>query len=79
MDRRPGVLKVMRSVLAKAMPDVDGFATDVGVSRATLYYWGNGKRNPSPANLARLADALERRSADLAELAVEVRKTASAG
>ena len=66
----------MREVLAKAVPNVDDFAGEVGVSRATLYAWRNGKRNPTPRNLVRLADALERRGGDLQALADDLRKAA---
>ena len=64
----------MREVLAKAVPNVDDFAAEVGVSRGTLYAWRNGKRNPTPRNLGRLADALARRGGDLQTLADELRK-----
>ena len=76
MPRRRGFRDMMREVLAKAVPNVDDFAGEVGVSRGTLYAWRNGKRNPTPGNLARLADALERRGGDLTALAEELRKAA---
>lgn len=63
----------MRQVLQAAVPNVDDFAAEVGVSRTTLYLWANGKRNPSPENREALAAALERRGGDLVKLAHELR------
>ena len=51
-------------------------ADDAGVSYDTLWAWKVGRRNPSPGNLARLAEALERRGGDLTALAEELRKAA---
>ena len=65
---------MMSEILALAVPNVDAFAQEVGVSRTTLYLWRSGKRNPSPANLARLADVLDRRGGELRELAQELRR-----
>ena len=64
---------MIEQVLARAVPSVDAFANEVGVSRATLYAWRNGKRNPSPENLAKLAAVLERRGGELQALATELR------
>lgn len=69
---------IIKQVMAAAVPNVDSFAEDVGVSRATLYAWRNGKRNPTPENLTRLADALERRGGELVELADALRQEADA-
>jgi len=68
--------KMMEQVFNRAVPNVDAFAEEVGVSRATLYAWRNGKRNPTPENLAKLADAIERRGGELQALADELRKAA---
>jgi len=55
-----GSSSVNGAVLALAVPNVDDFAAEVGVSRGTLYLWRKGRRNPSPENLANLANALDR-------------------
>ena len=39
--------------------------------------WRAGLRNPTPENLAALADALERRGSELQELAQELREAAA--
>ncbi len=44
------------------------------MSQTTLYAWRNGKRNPTPDNLAALADAFERRGGELKELAEKLRR-----
>jgi len=67
---------IISEVFAAAAPKVDDLASVAGVSRATLYAWRNGTRNPSPENLARLADALERRGGELQRLAESLRKAA---
>ena len=71
----PSDFQVMMSAAFEfGIPTVDELAAEVGVSRATLYAWRNGKRNPTPENLARLADALERRGGELSELAAKLRE-----
>jgi transcriptional regulator with XRE-family HTH domain len=67
---------MIEQVLAQTRVTVDELADEAGVSRATLYAWRNGKRNPTADNLARLADALERRGGELTKLAAELRKAA---
>lgn len=51
-------------------------AADAGVSYDTLYAWKTGRRNPTPENLARLAEALDRRGEELRDLARELREAA---
>ena len=61
-------------VLSLAVPNVDAFAEEVGVTRGTLYLWKNGKRNPTPENVTRLASALRARGGRLLELAEELER-----
>ncbi len=49
-------------------------ADAAGISYATLWAWKAGRRNPTPENLAALANALERRGGELRELAKELRQ-----
>lgn len=59
---------VVRAIEAAA-GGIEQLAADVGVSYATMWAWANGKRNPTPANLRKLARVLRRRSVKLEELA----------
>lgn len=68
------VREMIQKVLEAAPLSIDGLATEAGVSRATLYAWMNGKRNPTSENLEALADALERRGEDLHVLAEQLRQ-----
>ena len=65
---------MIQSILEAAPLTIDSLAKEAGVSRGTLYLWMNGKRNPTPENLAALADALERRGGELKELAEQLRQ-----
>lgn len=47
------------------MGSLKDLADDVGVSYPTLWLWSQGKRNPTPANLRKLAEALRNRGVDL--------------
>ena len=47
-----------------------------GVSYASLKAWIDGRRNPTPQNLRRLAAVLERRGGELLELADGLRREA---
>lgn len=67
---------MIEQVLTQTRVTVDELADEAGVSRATLYAWRNGKRNPTPENLAKLADALERRGGELTRLAEQLRREA---
>ena len=73
------VREMIRSVLEAAPLTIDGLAKEAGISRATLYAWMNGKRNPTSENLAALADALERRGGELQGLAKQLRETTESG
>jgi transcriptional regulator with XRE-family HTH domain len=70
----------VHTMIAKALDvttgDLRELAAEVGVSYDTLWAWKSGRRNPSPENLARLADALHRRGGELQALAEELRKEA---
>lgn len=65
--------------LDRAAASLEDLANDVGVSYNTLHAWRTGRRNPSPENLARLADALEKRGGELTDLARELREAAGEG
>ena len=62
--------------LRRAAGSLEDLADEVGVTYASLKAWADGRRNPSPENLVRLADALDSRSGDLQELAEGLRKAA---
>lgn len=61
------------------MGNLQELAEESGVSYATLRAWADDRRNPSPENLARLADALERRGGELVELAERLREEVGEG
>ena len=67
---------MIRQALRRAAGSLEDLADEVGVTYASLKAWADGRRNPSPENLVRLADALETRSGDLHALAEEIRKAA---
>ena len=64
--------EVIRKVLERATLSVEDLARETGISSATLFAWQAGRRNPSPENLAKLAEALRRRGGELARLADEL-------
>ena len=59
-----------------AAGNLEELAAEVGVSYASLKAWIDGRRNPTPENLRRLAAVLERRGGELLELAEGLRKEA---
>lgn len=67
-------------MVARALGAITGgleqVADEVGVSYNTLWSWKEGRRNPSPENLRKLAEVLERRGGHLRELAGELREAA---
>ena len=71
-----GTRKMIDEALEVAAGNLEKLAADAGISYATLWAWRNGKRNPSPKNLAKLADALDRRGGELSELAAKLRRAA---
>lgn len=70
---------MIRDALDRAAGSLEDLAAEVGVTYASLKAWADGRRNPSPENLARLADALDRRSTELEELAAQIRGAAGQG
>lgn len=60
--------------LEGATASLEDIAAATGVTYDTLYAWRTGRRKPSPENLAKLADAIERRGGELQVLAEELRK-----
>ena len=68
--------QMIELALDGATTSLEDIAAATGVTYNTLYAWKTGRRNPSPENLARLADALERRGGDLQALADDLRKAA---
>ncbi len=67
---------MIQLALRTAAGSLEDLADEVGVTYASLKAWADGRRNPSPANLGRLADALERRGGELQALADAIRKAA---
>ena len=67
---------MLSEALDVAAGSLHEIAEDAGISYDTLWAWKIGRRNPSPKNLAKLADALERRGGELTELAVKLREAA---
>lgn len=67
---------VTQDALQALAPSLRQIADDTGFSYATLRAWSSGARTPSPENLARLADALERRGGELSKLAEALRREA---
>jgi transcriptional regulator with XRE-family HTH domain len=66
--------RMIDRALDTATVSLQAIADETGVSYDTLWAWKNGRRNPSPENLAALADALERRGGELVKLAEQLRK-----
>ena len=55
---------MLSEALDVAAGSLHEIAEDAGISYDTLWAWKIGRRNPSPKNLAKLADALERRGGE---------------
>lgn len=68
--------QMIDDALDRAAASLEDIAAESGISYDTLYAWRHGRRNPSPENLARLADALEKRNDELARLVRELRRAA---
>ena len=64
---------MIAQALRVTMGNLKELADEVGVSYASIRSWADGRRNPSPENLAALADALERRGGELQEFAKQLR------
>lgn len=70
----------LREMIDKALDgataSLEDIARSAGVTYNTLYQWKTGRRNPTPENLKRLADAVRGRSDELRELADEIQAAA---
>lgn len=71
----------VRAMLDKALRIVMGnlqeVADEAGVSYSTLRAWADGRRNPSPDNLRKVAAVLERRGGELQAIAHGLREEAN--
>jgi len=71
----------MRIMITRALDgataSLEEIAEAAGITYDTLYAWKTGRRNPTPENLLRLADAIEGRGGELQELAKELREAAA--
>lgn len=70
---------MLKRAVELASGNLAELAGEVGVSYHTLRAWADGRRNPSPANLLRLADVIERRGGELQEVARQLRAAAGDG
>lgn len=70
----------LEALVARAVTDarvnMRELSQEAGLSYDTLRSWASGRRSPQPEGVNALADALERRSERLAELARELRRAA---
>ena len=71
--------EVVRRALFQGPVGLNGLATESGLSYDVLRSWRSGRRRPSAAGVRRLADGLERRSARLQQLALELRQAVGEG
>ena len=55
---------------------MEDLASEVGVTYHSLRAWADGRRNPTPENVQRLASALRARGGRLLELAEELEREA---
>ena len=66
----------LRQMIDKALDgataSLEDIARDAGVTYNALYQWRTGRRNPTPENLKRLAQAVRDRSEELDRLAAEL-------
>lgn len=63
----------VKEALHRASPELKQIAEETGISYASIKAYRMGKRTPSPENVRKLADALERRGVSLIEAAVRLR------
>ena len=66
---------MIAQALRVTLGNLQELADEVGVSYASIHSWADGRRNPTPENLAALADALERRGGELQDLAEHLRRS----
>lgn len=76
MAKSPDFRRLIDAAIEFGTKTAGELAEEVGVSRSTLYLWRSGDRHPTPKHVARLADALERRSGRLTELAKMLKEAA---
>lgn len=69
---------MIADALAK-MGNLKDLAGEVGVSYPTLWLWSQGKRNPTPENMRKLARALRKRGKALQGLADRLERAAKEG
>ena len=74
MTPEKDVQAVIAQALRVTLGNLKELADEVGVSYASIRSWADGRRNPTPENLAALANALERRGGELRELAKQLRE-----
>lgn len=65
---------LMRDVVERSKIPQAELARLSGISYATLHAWLNGKRNPSPDSLRKVAEGLDRYGSEMQGLAGEVRE-----
>ena len=70
------VAGMIAQALRVTLGNLQELADEVGVSYASVRAWADGRRNPSPENLRRLADALDRRGGELRDVARKLRAAA---
>ena len=70
------ISKLVEEAIDSAAGSVETLASDADLSPHSLWAWVAGRRNPTPENLANLAQVLEARSAKLADLAKQLRAVA---
>lgn len=77
MPRDPGVAKLVQEALHEVAPDLKDIAEETGISYASIKAYRSGERTPGDENLARLAEALERRGVSLIRDAARLREAQS--
>ena len=73
-DAHSPVHSMIAKALGLATGSLEKLADEIGVTRFTLWLWASGERNPTPANLKKLADILERRGGELSRVAKQLRR-----
>ena len=76
MTPQEGVLELVEEAIHAAAGSVNQLASDAGISPASIWHWLAKRRNPSTESVLKLADALEARSEELADLAERLRAVA---
>lgn len=71
--------EVITDAMRLTTGNVEELADEVGVSRATLYAWASGRRQPGPEALVALAEALEARAIRIMAMSARLRFDADDG